>query len=44
MEAYRKIQAARAKKKSPSKKEMEMAKKALKEREVIVRQLESAIL
>ena len=43
MEVYRKIQAARAKKKSPSKKEMELAKKALKEREIIVRQLESAM-
>ena len=41
MEAYRKIQAARAKKKSPTKKELDCAKKALRDRENIVRQLES---
>ena len=41
MEAYRKITAARSKKKPPTKKEREQAWKALKEREIILRQLES---
>merc|ERR1712029_525344 len=40
MEAYRKI-TARSKKKPPTKKEREQAWKALKEREIILRQLES---
>ena len=38
---YRKITAARAKKKPPTKKEREQAWKALKEREIILRQLET---
>jgi len=42
MEAYKKISQARSKKKPPSKKEREQAWKALKEREVILKQLESA--
>ena len=41
MEAYKKISAARSKKKPPSKKEREQAWKALKEREIILKQLES---
>jgi len=40
-EAYRRIAVARSKKKSPSKKEREMAWKALKEREAILKQLEA---
>ena len=40
MEAYRKIQASRQKKKTPTKKEKDAAWKALKERESIVKQLE----
>jgi transcriptional adapter 3 len=39
IEAYRKVQASKAKKKSPTKKEKEMFYKALKEREAIVKQL-----
>ena len=42
MEAFRKIQAAKQKKKAPTKKERDAALKALKEREVIVKQLEAA--
>ena len=42
MEAYKKISAARSKKKAPSKKEREQAWKALKERELILKELESA--
>ena len=41
MEAYRKISQARAKKKPPTKKEREQAWKALKERDIILKQLES---
>ena len=41
MEAYRKISSARAKKKPPTKKEREQAWKALKEREIVIKQLES---
>ena len=41
MEAYRKISAARSKKKPPSKKERDQAWKALKEREIILKQLEA---
>jgi len=41
MEAYKKISAARSKKKPPTKKEREQAWKALKEREIILKQLES---
>lgn len=41
MEAYKKISSARSKKKPPTKKEREQAWKALKEREVILKQLES---
>ena len=41
MEAYRKISQARAKKKPPTKKERDQAWKALKEREIIIKQLES---
>ena len=41
MEAYRKISQARAKKKPPTKKEREQAWKALKERDIIIKQLES---
>ena len=41
MEAYKKISTARSKKKPPSKKEREQAWKALKEREIILKQLES---
>ena len=40
MDAYQKISAARSKKKPPSKKERETAWKALKEREVILKELE----
>merc|ERR1711936_1017401 len=40
MEAYKKITAARAKKKPPTKKERDGAWRALKEREIILRQLE----
>merc|ERR1712029_1190899 len=42
MEAYKRISAARSKKKPPSKKDKEQAWKALKEREIILKQLESA--
>jgi len=41
MEAYKKITAARAKKKPPTKKERDGAWRALKEREIILRQLEN---
>jgi len=41
MDAYRKISQARAKKKPPTKKERDQAWKALKEREIIIKQLES---
>ena len=41
MEAYRRIQASRAKKKTPTKKEVELAKKALKERDAVIKSLES---
>ena len=41
MEAYKKISSARSKKKPPSKKEREQAWKALKEREIILKQLEA---
>jgi len=41
MEAYQKVSAARSKKKTPSKKEREQAWKALKERELILKELES---
>merc|ERR1711976_1092265 len=41
MEAYRKISQARAKKKPPTKKERDQAWKALKERDIILKQLES---
>ena len=41
MEAYRKISQARAKKKPPTKKEREQAWKALKERDIVIKQLES---
>ena len=41
MDAYKKISSARSKKKPPTKKEREMAWKALKEREIILKQLES---
>ena len=40
-EAYKKIALARSKKKSPSKKEKDVAWKALKDREAILKQLES---
>ena len=40
-DAYQKIAQARSKKKSPSKKEKDVAWKALKDREAILRQLES---
>ena len=40
-EAYKKIALSRSKKKSPSKKEKEVAWKALKDREAILKQLES---
>ena len=40
-EAYKKIALARSKKKSPSKKEKDVAWKALKDREMILKQLES---
>ena len=39
-EAYKRIALARSKKKSPSKKEKDMAWKSLKDREAILRQLE----
>ena len=42
MDAYRRIQNARAKKKQPTKKEKDMVLKALKEREAIIRQLEAS--
>jgi len=42
MEAFRKVQAAKQKKKPPTKKERDAALKALKEREIIVKQLEAA--
>jgi transcriptional adapter 3 len=41
MDAYQKISSARSKKKAPSKKEREQAWKTLKEREVILKELES---
>eukprot|EP00094_Tigriopus_californicus_P002488 TCALIF_02405-PA protein Name:"Similar to tada3-a Transcriptional adapter 3-A (Xenopus laevis)" AED:0.25 eAED:0.25 QI:43/0/0/0.66/1/0.66/3/0/494 len=41
MEAYQKISVARSKKKSPNKKEREQAWKALKEREIVLKELES---
>ena len=41
IEAYRRICCAKQKKRSPTKKEREFARKALKERDLIVRQLES---
>ncbi|KAI0237724.1 Transcriptional adapter 3-B [Lamellibrachia satsuma] len=41
MEAFRRIQTARQKKKTPTKKEKEAAMRALKERQEIVRQLEA---
>ena len=41
MEAYKKISSARSKKKAPSKKEKEQAWKALKEREIILKNLEA---
>ena len=41
MEAYKRISTARSKKKPPSKKEREQAWKALKEREIILKQLEN---
>eukprot|EP00095_Tigriopus_kingsejongensis_P012371 maker-scaffold190_size271632-snap-gene-0.23 protein:Tk12371 transcript:maker-scaffold190_size271632-snap-gene-0.23-mRNA-1 annotation:"hypothetical protein CAPTEDRAFT_174003" len=41
MEAYQRISTSRSKKKSPSKKEREQAWKALKEREIILKELES---
>ena len=40
-ETYKRIAISRSKKKSPSKKEKDNAWKALKERETILRQLES---
>ena len=40
MEAYRKIQAARQKKKTPTKKEKDAAWKAIKERDAIIKALE----
>ena len=41
MEAYRRIQAARAKKKTPTKKEKDATVKLLKERESIMKALEA---
>ena len=41
MDAYRRIQAARAKKKTPTKKEKDLAMKALKERESVIKALET---
>ena len=41
MEAYQKVSAARSKKRAPTKKEREQAWKALKEREIILKELES---
>ncbi|XP_077990041.1 transcriptional adapter 3-like isoform X2 [Glandiceps talaboti] len=41
MEAYRRIQAARQKKRSPTKKEREMAVRALRERETLLKLLDS---
>lgn len=41
MEAFRRIQTVRQKKKTPTKKEKEAAMRALKERQEIVRQLEA---
>jgi len=40
MEAYKKISSARSKKKPPTPKEREQAWKALKEREIILKNLE----
>ena len=40
MDAYRKIQTARQKKKSPTKKEKDAVSKALKEREALIKSLE----
>ena len=41
MDAYQRISAARSKKKSPTKKEREQAWRALKQREIILKELES---
>jgi transcriptional adapter 3 len=41
MDSYRKISIARSKKKLPTKKERDNSWKALKEREIILKQLES---
>lgn len=43
LEAYRKIQATRQKKKTPTKKERDSAWKAIKERETIKRQIEGKL-
>lgn len=40
MEAFRRIMAAKQKKRSPTKKEREQAQKALKDREVLLQQLD----
>jgi len=40
IEAYRKVQASKGKKKSPSKKEKDMFYKALKERDAIAKELQ----
>ena len=40
IEAYRKVQASKGKKKSPSKKEKEVFYKALKERDAIAKELQ----
>ena len=40
MEAYQRISAARSKEKAPTKKERDQAWKALKQREVILKELE----
>ena len=42
MDAYRKIQATRAKKKPVTKKEIDAARRAIKEREIIIKQLEAS--
>jgi transcriptional adapter 3 len=41
MDAYQKISSARSKKRPPTKKERDMAWKSLKEREIILKELES---
>ncbi len=41
MDAYQKISSARSKKKVPTKKERDLAWKALKERELILKELEN---